>query len=78
MVKTKFTSLPNLIADEEIVPELSQDECTVENIVFELTKLLRSDQSKLIERFTKLHLLIKCDADQKAADAVIKLINEGQ
>lgn len=71
----KFTSLPNLIADKEVVKELSQHDCNVDNLVAELERLIRHDGQKMIETFTQLHLLIRCDADTKAADAVVQLLN---
>ncbi|WP_435234950.1 lipid-A-disaccharide synthase [Psychromonas sp. PT13] len=76
LVKVKYTSLPNLIADKEIVKELSQADCTVDNIVDELTLLINQDNSALIDTFTSLHQLIKCDADTQAAQAVVNLLNE--
>ena len=78
LVKVKYTSLPNLIADREIVKELSQSECTVDNIVSELTHLLNQDNTQLIETFTDLHRLIKCNADSQAAQAVVNLLNESK
>ncbi|TEW51586.1 lipid-A-disaccharide synthase [Psychromonas algicola] len=71
----KYTSLPNLIADKEVVKELSQHDCTVENIVAELERLIEHDGEQMVETFTDLHKLIKCDADTQAAEAVIKLLN---
>ena len=71
----KYTSLPNLIADKEVVKELSQHDCTVDNIVAELERLIEHDGEQMVDTFTELHKLIKCDADTQAADAVIKLLN---
>ena len=76
LVKVKYTSLPNLIADQEIVKELSQDDCTVENIVAELDRLLSTDNHDLINTFISLHQLIRCDADKQAAQAVVDLLNK--
>jgi len=70
----KYTSLPNLIADREVVKELSQHDCTVEKIVNELKRLLEQDNSAMIKTFTELHQLIKCDADSQAAQAVVDLL----
>ncbi|WP_019613175.1 lipid-A-disaccharide synthase [Psychromonas ossibalaenae] len=72
--KIKYTSLPNLIADREVVKELSQHDCTVEKIVGELNRLLGQDNSDMIKTFTELHQLIKCDADSQAAQAVVNLL----
>jgi len=70
----KYTSLPNLIADKEVVKELSQYDCTVENMVAELEHLIGIGGEEMIETFTELHKLIKCDADKQAALAVVNLI----
>jgi len=70
----KYTSLPNLIADKEIVKELSQYDCTVENMVKELERLIGIGGEQMIETFTQLHRLIKCDADKLAAEAVVNLL----
>lgn len=78
LVKVQYTSLPNLIADKEVVKELSQADCTVENIVNELSQLLNQDNQNLINTFTELHQLIKCDADAQAAQAVVNLLEIGK
>ena len=72
----KYTSLPNLIADKEVVKELSQYDCTVENMVTELERLIGEGGEQMIETFTDLHKQIKCDADKQAALAVVKLLEE--
>lgn len=74
LVKSKYASLPNLLHDGPLVAELLQYDCTVENIVAELDKLIGKDNSALIERFTELHQKIRCNADEKAADAVIEVL----
>lgn len=76
LVKVKYTSLPNLIADREVVKELSQDNCTVEKIVAELERLIEHDGQQMIDAFTEMHQLIRCDADTQAANAVIQLLNQ--
>lgn len=80
LVKTPYISLPNLLADEMLVPELIQQECTPENLAERLTALLSSEESalrkrhQLIQRFTDLHKMIQCDADKQAAQAVVDLL----
>ncbi|MDG4951617.1 lipid-A-disaccharide synthase [Actinobacillus equuli] len=80
LVKTKYISLPNLLADEMLVPELIQDECNPENLAWYLGNYLADDadhkkqRNELKQRFTELHKLIQCDADTQAAQAVIDVL----
>ncbi|GDY25698.1 lipid-A-disaccharide synthase [Agarivorans sp. Toyoura001] len=75
IVNAKFAALPNLLADEMIVQEYVQEDCTSDNIVAELSRLLRTDNSALLDKFSELHQKIRCDADNKAAQAVVDVIN---
>lgn len=77
LIKVDHISLPNLLANKALVPELIQDECNEERIVGELNKLLSQDNSALIAEFTKLHQSIAKGADVKAADAVCELLTTG-
>ena len=74
MVKLKHFSLPNLLADKALVPELLQDDVTPENIVPLLKERLYQDQSSLNQAFTDIHLTLKQDASQQAAKAVLELM----
>ena len=80
LVKTKYVSLPNLLADEMLVPELIQEECNPTNLAEKLATYLSEEESAvknrnvLIQRFTELHQLIQCDADKQAAQAVIEIL----
>ncbi|ACX81669.1 lipid-A-disaccharide synthase [Aggregatibacter actinomycetemcomitans] len=82
LVKIKYISLPNLLADEMLVPELIQAECNPTNLVEKLSVYLDTDESTvknrniLIQRFTELHKMIQCDADQQAAQSVIDLLEQ--
>jgi lipid-A-disaccharide synthase len=76
MVKTKFVSLPNILADEELVKEYLLADCTVDNLTTELNRLLDGDNRQLQQKFTELHQLIRKDADQQAANAVLKLLGK--
>ncbi|MGO1247671.1 MAG: lipid-A-disaccharide synthase [Oceanisphaera sp.] len=73
IVHTAYASLPNLLADHMLVPELIQHECTADNIADEVSKLINFDTSELINEFTRLHKLIRCNADEQAALAVLSL-----
>ncbi|MCY9813987.1 lipid-A-disaccharide synthase [Aeromonas caviae] len=74
LVKTDYVSLPNLLTDKMLVPELIQHECTPANLVEEVSKLLDHDNSELITTFTRLHEKIRCNADVQAAEAVAALL----
>ena len=76
MLKTKYVSLANILADRELVPELLQDDCTPANLAAEVNRFLEADNTELMAEFSRLHQLIKCNADQKAAAAVLQLIEK--
>ncbi|WP_404403032.1 lipid-A-disaccharide synthase [Idiomarina seosinensis] len=69
-----FFSLPNLLADTQIVPELAQDEASAENIERHLARLIDSDNSNLMVNFLRIHERLKVDANERAAKAVLNLI----
>lgn len=77
MVKLKHFSLPNLMANRALVPELLQDEVTAENIVPLIKERLYKDQSELDKAFTDIHLQLKQDANSQAALAIKSLIEKG-
>ncbi|MGL6258186.1 lipid-A-disaccharide synthase [Vibrio sp. WXL210] len=77
MLKTKYVSLPNILADEPLVTELLQEECSVDNLYREVKALLEGDNQKVLDKFTQMHQWIRKGADKQAADAVLKLINRG-
>ncbi|MCL1048491.1 lipid-A-disaccharide synthase [Shewanella abyssi] len=74
MMLTKRYSLPNLLADDDIVEELIQADCTPEKIADAVALQLDSDFTPLHDRFMTMHQSIRRDASARAADAVIKLI----
>ncbi len=82
LVKTKYISLPNLLADEMLVPELIQEDCNPQRLADELQPYLGNDataevkRQALKQRFSELHKLIQCNADAQAARAVIDLLEE--
>ncbi|OUS29645.1 lipid-A-disaccharide synthase [Thalassotalea sp. 42_200_T64] len=75
MVKLKWFSLPNLMAQKTLLPELLQEQVTPENLAKEVEPLLFQDQSELLAEFEKIHLALKQNASEKAADAVEKLLH---
>lgn len=80
LVKTPYVSLPNLLANEMLVPEMLQEECTPEKLAEKLDSYLGEsaveNRRVLIERFTALHELVRKNADKQAAQAVVDLLTE--
>jgi len=74
LVKLKWFSLPNLLANETLVPELLQDEVVPEKIVPLVKTFLYDDQSRLNEKFMNIHQSLKQNASEKAAQAVSELM----
>lgn len=74
MIKTEYFTLPNLLAQKSLVPELIQDDLTTENIIKHIKPMLTEPQTQLKQAFTDIHKSIKRDASKRAADAVWQLV----
>lgn len=74
LVKLQWFSLPNLLANKSLVPELLQDEVCVERIVPLVKERLYQDQTQLNDSFIAIHQQLKCNASQQAANAVIAIL----
>lgn len=76
MYKPAYFALPNILANQLLVPELMQEEVYPQNLVKHLEQVwsVKQDQNEqLIDKFVAIHQSLKCNADVKAAQAVIKL-----
>lgn len=77
----KYISLVNLILDRPVVKELIQQDCTVEKLSRELTKLLtdRSEQERIKKDYDELrHLLGRGGhASNNAAGEIMGLLKGG-
>ncbi|WBA12272.1 lipid-A-disaccharide synthase [Salinivibrio kushneri] len=76
LLKTKYVSLPNILADAPLVPELLQEECQPEALADAVSAQLDSDNQVLLTTFTELHHTIRKDADTSAANAVLTLLDD--
>jgi len=76
LVKVKHVGLPNLLADESLVPELLQNRATVPELTAAIERLLCDTEQRqyLLSRFADIHLQIRRDASIQAAAAVLELI----
>ncbi|MGM0543891.1 MAG: lipid-A-disaccharide synthase [Pseudomonadota bacterium] len=76
LVKTSWVSLPNLIAQQTMVPELIQEAATPEAIADQLSTLLtdKAGREALETRFATLHATLQRNASRRAADAIDALV----
>jgi lipid-A-disaccharide synthase len=77
MAYLPYIGLPNVLAGEKLVPELIQDEANPAALAGALLTLLRDTaaQRRQIERFREFHHLLRQDAAEKAARAVLEVAN---
>ncbi|WP_414705632.1 lipid-A-disaccharide synthase [Pseudomonas sp.] len=73
MVKSPYVSLPNLLAQRLLVPELLQDAATPEALAQTLLPLLDNGDAQTAG-FDEIHRTLRRDASNQAADAVLNLI----
>ena len=75
LIKAPYFTLPNLLTDEALVPELIQWDVTPKAVAAEVYALLNDEQrrAEISSQFAKLRTELALDADQRAADAVIDL-----
>ncbi|HOZ06462.1 MAG TPA: lipid-A-disaccharide synthase [Arenimonas sp.] len=78
MMKIDYYSLPNVLANEAVVPELMQSNCTAENIAAALKPMVDSPQDyrSLTQKFIGIHQDLKRDANHLAANVVLELAQE--
>lgn len=74
LIKTPFISLPNLLANQPLVPELIQDQATVETLAAEVVNLFKANSTELVEHFNELHQQLSLDSASLATAAISKLI----
>jgi lipid-A-disaccharide synthase len=80
LYKAKYFALPNVLADEKLIPELLQNDVTPQRISELLLPMLSlqsdDEQQALITKFETLHESLKKDADVQSAAAVANLIEQ--
>ncbi|KPW95088.1 MULTISPECIES: lipid-A-disaccharide synthase [Pseudomonas syringae group] len=75
MVKSPYVSLPNLLAQRLLVPELLQDDATPEVLARTLLPLIDDGQAQTAG-FDAIHRILRRDASNQAADAVLSLLGQ--
>ncbi len=75
LVKSPYVSLPNLLAQRLLVPELLQDDATPEALADTLLPLIEDGHAQT-EGFDAIHRTLRRDASNQAADAVLSLLGQ--
>jgi lipid-A-disaccharide synthase len=75
LVKVPYIAMSNLLADEELAPELLQDSCQPEILGHAILKLLDDPQHMdyIRQRYTTIHQELRCNSSHRAAKAVLNL-----
>lgn len=76
LVTSAYISLPNLLAERLLVPEMIQDAATPEALAQLLAPLLDGGEVQT-EGFDVIHRALRCDASVQAAKAVLQLTGRG-
>lgn len=76
LLTVEYVSLPNLLAGEEIIPELLQDGATVEALASATLAALNDTQAntRLRKKYDELHRQLRQNADVQAAKVVVGLV----
>jgi len=75
LLKVKYISLPNLLSDQPLVPELIQQQASPARLATELLRQLTPERrQQLCSKFTEIHQVLRCNADQMAANAIVQLL----
>jgi lipid-A-disaccharide synthase len=73
LLKSRFVSLPNVLAGEALVPELLQDDCTPPKLAAAVLAWFRDPEAvaALRPRFRAIHETLRRDASARAAEVVL-------
>ncbi len=74
LLKSRFVSLPNVLAGEALVPELLQEDCTPPKLAAAVLAWFRDPEAvaALRPRFRAIHETLRRDASARAAEAVLE------
>jgi lipid-A-disaccharide synthase len=72
LMRSPWFALPNVLAQRRLVVELAQDEVRTDRLVEELTPLLtQPPDPDLLATYARIHAELRCDASQRAAEAIL-------
>jgi lipid-A-disaccharide synthase len=77
-IKTPFVSIPNLLANKMLVPELIQDQAKVSHLATAVLNALdKAKRPALVACFNELHQQLAVESGVIAASAIAKLVGSG-
>jgi lipid-A-disaccharide synthase len=76
LMRTERYALPNILAGEDLVPEMMQDQCEADALAAKLLELLRTHEgdTQRTARMRAIHAELRRDASRSAAEAVAELL----
>ena len=74
LLNIKHFSLPNLLANKQLLPELLQDEVTPENIHTTFMSLFGHDRDKYLQEFKKIHISLMAGGSDLAAKEIKEML----
>jgi lipid-A-disaccharide synthase len=74
LVKTPYVGLPNVLAGDEVVPELLQHHATASQLADAVSGLLEGDGDRQVHRFDELAGLIGGNFAERSIDALLPLV----
>jgi lipid-A-disaccharide synthase len=74
-VRLPYYSLPNLLANEAIVPEFLQQQANPEQLGRAIFEYLEQPDriDRLVDRFTAIHESLRLNTSQRAAEAILRV-----
>ena len=80
MIKVPYIGLPNILANEKIVPEYIQKEVTTTALLDELDEFMSGMKSfsELLIKYEEIHEDLRGGASEKAASEIFRLVSKIQ
>jgi lipid-A-disaccharide synthase len=79
-VKTRFISLPNIILDQPVVPEVIQEEATPETLSAKLVDMLQNEtlRKSMTDAFRRMHQTLRVDSEQAIWEGVQQVLQHAR
>jgi len=76
-IKTRYFSLPNIIANKELVTEILQEDVNAKRLSDEISILLDNAEKrkKMCSEFSGLHTILKQNANNRVAEIILNRLN---